>query len=80
MWAQQIKRSRTSNGTYTRPTGHWEGVGSARDARSMSASTFHTTGATRHEAGIMGVGSVDRSSVSYSRDSASALTFWEPGL
>ena len=44
------------------------------------ASTSHTTGATRHEAGSMGVGSMDRSSVSYRRDSVSALAFWEPGL
>jgi hypothetical protein len=31
------------------------GVGSVRNARSMSASSSHTTGATRQEAGSMGV-------------------------
>jgi hypothetical protein len=40
----------------------------------------HTTGITRQEAGSFGVGSMDRSSVSYSRDNASAFTFWEPGV
>ena len=80
MWAQQINRSQTSDGTYRRPNEHWVGVGSARNTCSMSASTSHTTGATRQEAGSMGMGSVDRSSVSYIRNSASALAFWEPGL
>jgi hypothetical protein len=35
--------------TYRRPGGHWRGVGSARSACSMSASSSHTTGATRQE-------------------------------
>ncbi|XP_071196192.1 piggyBac transposable element-derived protein 4-like [Salvelinus alpinus] len=46
----------------------------------MSVSSSHTTGATKQEPGSMGVGFMDRSSVSYSWGSASALTFWEPGL
>ena len=37
------------------------GAGSNREALSIAASTSHTTGATRHEGGMMGVGSTDRS-------------------
>jgi hypothetical protein len=47
---------------------------------SKSTSSSHTIGATRQKASSMGVESMGRYSVSYIRDSASALVFLEPGL